>query len=210
MLQVYVINVLTVLNVCCKCVYLDVAYVAVSILICCKCFIYFGHMLKQMLYVASVSSADAVRGRRQRWSPRAEQSPRARGKPSGCDNRCEAQSCIHRRGSRRGARSCIHARLLSLSSLLIRARCGLSAAVSRANSSMRAARVCGHTWLVAAKLLMAASTMISPYKRARSNRDQAQRLGEGARKDTARESRTRGEQHAWGIRTHCWRRTFGP
>jgi hypothetical protein len=87
---------------------------------------------------------------------------------------------------------------LSLSSLLIRARCGLSAAISRASNSMRAAGVCGHTWLIDAKLLMAAGAMISPYKRARSNRDPAQRLGEGARKDTVQESQTRGGQHAWG------------
>ena len=41
------------------------AYVAS---VCCKCFIYFGRMLQQMLYVASVTSAGAARGRRKRWS----------------------------------------------------------------------------------------------------------------------------------------------
>jgi hypothetical protein len=37
MLQVYVLNVSAVLNVCCKCIYLNVAYVALAIHVCCKC-----------------------------------------------------------------------------------------------------------------------------------------------------------------------------
>jgi predicted GNAT superfamily acetyltransferase len=43
--------------------------VAYVVSVCCKCFIYFRRMLQQMLYVASVSSASAARGRRQGWSP---------------------------------------------------------------------------------------------------------------------------------------------
>jgi hypothetical protein len=42
--------------------YLDVAYVES---VCCKCFIYFGRVLQQMLYVASVSSACSARWCRQ-------------------------------------------------------------------------------------------------------------------------------------------------
>jgi hypothetical protein len=61
-----------------------------------------------MLYVASVSRVGAARGRRRRWSPRAQRSPREREKRSGRYRRRRAQSCIHGHGSRRGARSYLH------------------------------------------------------------------------------------------------------
>jgi hypothetical protein len=81
--------------------YLNLAYVAS---VCCKCFICFGHMLQQMIYVASVPWAGAAKGRRRRWSPRVCRRRRRRG----------AQSCIHARGNRRGAWSCIHRRLAGM------------------------------------------------------------------------------------------------
>jgi hypothetical protein len=54
MLQVFVPNILSMFSdVCCKCVYLDVAYVSY---ICFKCFIYLWNML-QVLHL-DVSKAD--------------------------------------------------------------------------------------------------------------------------------------------------------
>jgi hypothetical protein len=96
--------VVSILSGCCICFSLYIYVASVY----CKYFLCFGCMLQQMLYVASVPSAGVATGRRRRWSPRAQRSPRVRGKQSVCDNRHLAQSCIHRHGSRCEIRSCIH------------------------------------------------------------------------------------------------------
>jgi hypothetical protein len=119
MLQVYVSNISAVSNVCCKCFIwmlymLQCPYIYVAS-VCNSCFICFGRILQQMLHVASVSLAGVATGHRQRWSPQAQRSLRAREKPSGHDSKRGAQSCIHRRGSRCGTRSYIHVQLFSLS-----------------------------------------------------------------------------------------------
>jgi hypothetical protein len=91
MLHLYVSNVSAVSNVCCKCfiLILQCPYTYVAN-VCCKYFICFGHLLQQMLYIASVSRAGAARECRRRWSPRAQRSPCAHGKQSGRDTKAQS------------------------------------------------------------------------------------------------------------------------
>jgi hypothetical protein len=58
MFQVFVLNVLAVSNVCCKCVYLYVAYVALDIHVCCKCM--FQMLQLFQAYVVSVLSGCCI------------------------------------------------------------------------------------------------------------------------------------------------------
>jgi hypothetical protein len=138
MLQVYISNVSPVSNVCCS------AHI---------------HMLQA--YIVNVSSIRTYVAANtftvQVFRQQARLEAIGRGGPLG--RSCQAgttaaQSCIHKCGSRRGARSYIYTRLLSL---LIPAGCGRSAA-----------GVCDQAWPVATALIAGAVIPTSPsYKLAR-------------------------------------------
>jgi hypothetical protein len=100
MLQVYVSNVSPVSIVCCRCFIwmlhmLQCPYTYVAS-VCCNYFIYFGCMLWQMFFTLQVFYQQARLGGAGRGGALGRSSPR-----------------VHKNG--RGARSCMHARLLSLS-----------------------------------------------------------------------------------------------
>jgi hypothetical protein len=193
--------------------YLDVAYVAVPIHICCKvyckCFIYFGRMLHQMLYVARVSSAGAARGSRQRWSPRAH-GPHVR-----VGSQASATAGAEHKAGSMGVAADVKYKAASMlgCSLIIPAGCGRSAAASRASSSMRAVGVRDQAWPITAApdgsgrddSLTSVHGQIGTQWQRHVGRSTRGKAGHGAG------SWCRASGHIVGAvrRTHCWRRKSG-